>query len=473
MGREFLQTKLRITAFIIVALLAVTAACVTATAALSPATAFADESTTVYWSPASGADANDGSTSDTAVQSYARAAELAGGDTIVMLDPFQLTDGSELAIESVTLKPASGYSSQAMFSITNGTLTLKNVRIDASGVNTSYYWTTIYVNDTNATLNIQDGTTIAGHASNTAYPAVCASGGTVNMSGGTISGNAGGWGGAVYLESNATFNMTGGVIENNTATSGGAVYAVSSAINISGGTISNNTASSQGGALYAKTSSTITISGGTISGNYASYGGVCYATSNSTVTMTGGTLSGNEAKNYAGALYISQATLSLEGGVIENNTAKNATVCIGSYSTATFSGATIANNTAAQNAGGVFIYDDATLTMTGGAITGNTANTSGGPYTGGAIYMYYGSKATLSGGEISGNAVEGGGYGAGIAVTRDRSTAPTLTLSGTCAISDDIYLANASRDISVTVAQGFSTETPSCCMPTEQVTTWF
>ena len=185
-------------------------------------------------------------------------------------------------------------------------------------------------------------------------------------------------------------------------------------VNIYGGTISGNVAAS-GGGVMAYDNSELTISGVEIRGNHAlgyrgtGNGGAVYA-NNATFTFNGGTLSGNKARRYGGAINIndgSQMTLSgictisgnqaghgggisqeagecnmnlTSGGItIENNTA------IGCYEeileTKVVNGEKIVElkgyNYKEGNGGGLFI-ERGTLNISGGRITANKANGSGG-----------------------------------------------------------------------------------------------
>lgn len=172
-------------------------------------------------------------------------------------------------------------------------------------------------------------------------------------------------------------------------------------LNISGGTISGNVAAS-GGGVMAYDNSEFTLSNAVISGNHAlgyggtGNGGAVYA-NNATFTFNGGTLSGNKARRYGGAININDgSTMTLSGTcTISDNQAghgggisQEAGECSMELSS---EGITIENNTAIGcyeeildgykytegNGGGLFI-EKGILTISGGKITGNKANGSGG-----------------------------------------------------------------------------------------------
>ncbi len=134
-----------------------------------------------------------------------------------------------------------------------------------------------------------------------------------------------------------------------------------------------------------------------------------------TFTMNGGTISGNSVSDSskAGGVYnYYSRDFNLNGGVISNNSAPSGS---GVYNdgTITMTGGSISDNTGSSYGGGV--YNNGTFVMSGGSISGNTgANNGGGVYSKGTF--------TLSGGSISGNSV--GNYGGGV------SNDGTFTMTG-------------------------------------------
>ena len=280
---------------------------------------------------------------------------------------------------------------------------------------------------------------------------------TFNMYGGTIENNtAGTYGGGVSVFEGASFNMYGGTIENNTATTnGGGVYMPRGTLNFYGGEIKNNTATESGGGVYLQNAeATFNFYGGEISGNRAqSGGGGVYAAvgtftmgdeipedvelpegfklsapvisgnksiggggvyvNSGTFTMKSGEISGNMVttadNSSGGGVYVFRATFNMDGGVIKNNVAN----CNGggvfvqvnhnsikAYFTMT--GGEISGNSA-QNGGGVHVIDSGcTFNMTGGSITGNSADSLGG-----GIYVFNGTLNISGDVEISGNKANG------------------------------------------------------------------
>lgn len=176
--------------------------------------------------------------------------------------------------------------------------------------------------------------------------------------------------------------MTGGVIaENRAGNYGGAICTLPDVRDGATGDISitiyqqavirDNYSDNGGGAIAAwelnGIATHLLISGGEITGNEARNNGgglFVYGTdSDELVSMTGGAISGNEA-SYGGGIILysnSNAKMSITGGEVSNNTA------IGG--------------------GGIFIDRDCVLTMTGGFIKGNNAETDQSVTHGDGVYV--------------------------------------------------------------------------------------
>ena len=225
-----------------------------------------------------------------------------------------------------------------------------------------------------------------------------------NMYGGEISGNDGrNYGGAVFRKFNANmpnttggaFNMYGGVITNNSAKNGGAFFSTTGGtINMTGGTISGNKATQSdnnagGGAIYMRGNGTINISGSAqITGNSSSLDG-------------GAILMGWGAINISDSAKINSNTASRWGGAICLRQDSN------QVTTLTMRGGEISGNKANSEGGAVHVLDkDCMFYLYDGKITGNTSG------DGGAIYLNQEpSWLIMQGGEISGNTATGNGGG--------------------------------------------------------------
>ena len=266
------------------------------------------------------------------------------------------------------------------------------------------------------------------------------------------------WGGGIVVDNGAKLTMEdGSSITGCSAEWGGAVY-LSGEMEINGGEISNNTAvgdiyeingvdrsaSAHGGAIMIRACradydtaydapAKLTMRGGTISGNAATsnvsaFGGAISiigtpgtGSLTNAFIMSGGTISDNQA-GYGGAISVYAADIYWQGNTsiqlsgnakITDNIARNygGAICL------------FGNNT--QN------YTD-TLTISGGMISGNKANTAGG----GVYLSAHGDQMFMTGGSIRENEA---GYGGGLSIRSGNSganpNAAVYLLGGT--ISDN------------------------------------
>jgi hypothetical protein len=121
--------------------------------------------------------------------------------------------------------------------------------------------------------------------------------------------------------------------------------------------------------------------------------------------------------NTGGGVYVSGGTFTMSGGTISGNSANYGGGVYADGGTFTMSGGTINGNTATNYGGGVYM-DGGTFTMSGGTISGNTATNYGGG-------VYVGSGGTFtkqSGGVIYGsdgrNLKNSAAYGSAVCVYR-------------------------------------------------------
>lgn len=214
---------------------------------------------------------------------------------------------------------------------------------------------------------------------------------SLTMSGGEISWNCGAVGGT---DAGAD---GGGIIarseDDNPADAENASTLTASSVTLSGGSISNNWTGGFGGGILLWQSH-LTMTGGEIAENGASFGGGIGMTSGKRHTgddstskagyarISGGTISGNYA------FYNKWNTQKPQGGY-------GGGICVGSninegdnyklYSFVEFSGEAIVADNRAIYGGGLAVYttksaDSNTITMSGGTITGNTAENGNGVY---------------------------------------------------------------------------------------------
>lgn len=210
-------------------------------------------------------------------------------------------------------------------------------------------------------------------------------GGRFNLESGAITQEQNGRvGNLIYAENGSTVNMSGGYVCGASSSGAGAGIMVSNA---------------NGGA------STLNLTGGVIAGNYASNGGGVYA-NGSTINMTGGTISGNgtfkDRSGYGAGVCAVGSTVVISGGYITNNNYQF-------YSDNEGSTKHIGNG--CHGGGGIAAFNNGSLTINGGYITGNySAEAGGGIYAGAwnqALSLF-----SFSGGSIASNVAqnsEGGG----------------------------------------------------------------
>ena len=218
----------------------------------------------------------------------------------------------------------------------------------------------------------------------------------------------------VTVESGGTLKMgENSCIQNftNSASngSGGGVYAGSgSTMTMNGGTIKDCSAS-DGGGIYA--AGAVVLNGGTISGckavgSYRSGGGI-YIDSSGSLTMDGGSIESCTASNWGGGVF-AQGTFELTGGSITHCSALSGGGVNISGATTTLNGGTISNCKATRG-GGVYIAgsDGSILEMKNGSITDCEATGDTSRLMGGGVYIN--NRMTMTGGSITGCTADDGG----------------------------------------------------------------
>ena len=254
--------------------------------------------------------------------------------------------------------------------------------------------------------------------------------GNIIMENTTLSANiADAYGGGVYLSGSSALIMKGSnTITGCSAGSGGAICASGATVNITNCTITRNSTRGEGGALYAvkngSTPANVTISGGVIGGTTAAdankatgtngEGGGIYIDEGCSLTLKDGAkVIGNSAKN-GGGIYVkgAGATLTMSGGKISANKA-------------------VVDGTNGGAGGGIFIYTGAKLTISGSTVVGGSSDAEGNSAAiGGGIYMMdNGAKAEMTGGSITHNKADKSG--GGVYISDYNSTPRSLfTLNG-------------------------------------------
>lgn len=215
----------------------------------------------------------------------------------------------------------------------------------------------------------------------------------------------------INVYAGGTFNLDSGVItQQYNCNVGNLIYAENgSTVNMSGGYVCSASSSGAGAGIKVSNAnggaSTLNLTGGVIAGNYASNGGGVYA-NGSTINMTGGTISGNgtfkDRSGYGAGVCAVGSTVVISGGYITNNNYQF-------YSDNEGSTKHIGNG--CHGGGGIAAFNNGSLTINGGYITGNySAEAGGGIYAGAwnqALSLF-----SFSGGSIASNVAqnsEGGG----------------------------------------------------------------
>lgn len=271
-----------------------------------------------------------------------------------------------------------------------------------------------------STINIYDRVIIKEFYCSTNGGTMYLNGGTINIYGGIFYNNeAGSTGGFIYCTS-GIFNVYDGIFANHYSNSNGAVFNVnfatttSGSVNLTGGVFVNNSTKSNGGAIQVSKGS-ITMENATVYNNSAANGAFLYV-STGTLRVNNSLVYDNTSVNHGGAIYMKSGEVEILGGYIGiekddfNNTRSNKSTngnggaIYISGGTMTVDGGTITSNIAeSQNGGAVFI-DGGTFTVNNGNLYNNEAFASGGgAYIDGGTF-------TLNGGNIYSNkAPDGGG----------------------------------------------------------------
>ncbi len=333
-------------------------------------------------------------------------------------------------IDGGSLKRA--MATESMFTLRDGAnVTLKNVTLDGGNVASEVNGGAFHLKS-GTSLTINSGTIIQNFKAKNGG-AIYLDSGTLTMTGGTVSGNKATRGGGIYT-SRGTLTINGGAISGNSASErGGGVHMYQTKFSMTDGEVSANTAPDGAGLYYQSDvviNEVLTISGGTFDGNIATNNGGAMHWGTDWLKTHYVTISGdvkiqnNQAKN-GGAIFVTQANtyLTVSGGTISGNTAENGGAIYNSSAHVTVSGGTISGNTALGNGGAiyaVYVWNEmAGTVISGGTISGNTASGNGG-----AICAYDHMPLSISGDvQISGNIAD---HGRGIYLTGTN----TLVMTG-------------------------------------------
>ncbi|MBQ6346429.1 MAG: hypothetical protein IJI71_02590 [Clostridia bacterium] len=282
----------------------------------------------------------------------------------------------------------------SMFRVNDGTFVITNMMLDGDKANrtdVSANGGLVYV--ANGGLTIGDGATLQNAVT---------------------TGN----GGAVYAAAGASVTVTGGAITDNIAANGGGIYADGTAktadtrntINVTNGTISNNTATCNGGGLYVRDGRWAELLGVTMSQNKA-------------LATSADSLTNGEHNGCGGAIYV-RPTAKVD---VASSQAKDST---------------FTQNDALRAGGGIFVFDNGTLTVTNAILSQNVSACGGG--IGGLLKvnitvtntLLNGNRAIKGDTPIAGNkTIFHNGNGGGIGL-QSASAASKLTVIGQKQVDD-------------------------------------
>ena len=416
---------------------------------------------TVYLDVTSGSDdANNGSDASQAVQTLEKALQLAGANGIVMVTGNKapvISTTVTLENEVTVKRDPALKDNEPVLEINGGSLTINNATVDGGKNETAANSATgdvIFIRK--GTLTLNNGGKIANcwDSGVRVFTGLQTGESTFTMNGGEIC-NIGGssltskqQNSAVWVSAGtstypkASFIMKGGSIHDNVVGAGAVYLPVAyggfpQEFRMEGGSITNNkgiTGVDNSGNGILLRDGTVTMTGGTISGNKGMHGGGVYVQDYGQFTMSDGTISNNTAlgagktDGYGGGILVRDehnASVTITGGTISGNHAKRGGgICAWGNSQLTISGGTISGNEASYGAG-VRIEESAHLTMTGGSIEANTAK----EWAGGLEALGT-STADITGGEIKSNTSP---WGAGMFVWQTKN----VTFGGTAQIMEN------------------------------------
>ncbi|KAK3281908.1 hypothetical protein CYMTET_10327, partial [Cymbomonas tetramitiformis] len=230
------------------------------------------------------------------------------------------------------------------------------------------------------------------------------------------------FGGAIYVGSGASVTLRHCQLDSNVATdSGGAVYlGTGSRLTSEGSVLKWNRAECTtlllhgGGAIFAEDEALVQLlESSLVEGNYASsHGGGLYASSYTRVEICNmSALVGNRGQGVGGAVFIMTGSFFLQNSTLVENWGTSRGGAMGCYQDCLLeliNSSTVALNKAGEHGGGVYAHAQSNWVLgPNTSISGNIANGSLG---GGGLFLYEDSTMTLDNTKVVGNkGVSGGG----------------------------------------------------------------
>lgn len=392
--------------------------------------------TGIYLDQTHGDDANDGLTKDTAVQTIAKANELAdanGTRDIFLASVYQVTgtENWDLGGKTIHRYKLGGYMIELKDA--SASLTLKDVVIDGAeysvAAENAAETDSIIKAASGGTIELKSGAILENNKAAQFGSGILANNGVkITMEDGAVIRNNTNrnyeLGGGILLGNGSIFTMNGGEISGNTANGGGGVAIIGSTMVMNGGKISNNSTyktsgqgsygagvyvadyanASGGDTLFTAQPASFEMNGGKITGNTAlDYGGGVLTfpqqSKKITININNGEISGNKVTKGSGgavAAFFGVTELNIKGGTLTGNSAQQfgGGVFLYQATNVTISGGTISKNKALRGGGGVCLLEGSAVKQTGGSIENNVAKVGGG---------VYGGTYTMTGGVIKDN----------------------------------------------------------------------
>ena len=375
--------------------------------------------TGIYLDQTHGDDANDGLTKDTAVQTIAKANELAdanGTRDIFLASVYQVTgtENWDLGGKTIHRYKLGGYMIELKDA--SASLTLQNVVIDGAqysvAAENAAETDSIIKAASGGTIELKSGAILENNKAAQFGSGILANNGVkITMEDGAVIRNNTNrnyeLGGGILLGNGSIFTMNGGEISGNTANGGGGVAIIGSTMVMNGGKISNNS-------TY-KTSGQGSYGAGVYVADYAnaSGGDTLFTAQPASFEMNGGKITGNTALDYGGGVLTfpqqsQKITIDINNGEISGNqVTKGSGGAIAAFFGVTelnIKGGTLTGNSAYQFGGGVFLYQATKVTISGGMISENKALRGGG-----GVCLREGSAVKQTGGAIENNVAKVGG----------------------------------------------------------------
>lgn len=373
--------------------------------------------TGIYLDQTHGDDANDGLTKDTAVQTIAKANELAdanGTRDIFLASVYQVTgtENWDLGGKTIHRYKLGGYMIELKDA--SASLTLKDVVIDGAeysvAAENAAETDSIIKAASGGTIELKSGAILENNKAAQFGSGILAINGVeITMEDGAVIRNNTNrnyeLGGGILLGNGSIFTMNGGEISGNTA-NGGGVAIIGSTMVMNGGKISNNS-------TY-KTTGQGSYGAGVYVADYAnaSGGDILFKPKPASFEMNGGKITGNKALDYGGGILTfpqqsKKITINIKNGEIsENQVTEGSGGAIAAFFGVTelnINGGILTKNSAKNYGGGVFLYDATNVTISGGTISENKASQGGG------VYLWPTSAANQTGGSIENNVANAGG----------------------------------------------------------------